>query len=147
MSVKNNKIEFLSKENFMFEKQFKTDDKKTKLRKAIIMLFGGAFVGFVNGFFGAGGGMLLVPLLTYGLGFQEKQSHATAISIILPLSIVSSIVYIENGVVDFKIFAPTLVGVIVGGIIGALFLAKTSNKILSFVFFLVMLVAGIKMVI
>jgi len=49
-------------------------------------LLAGLAAGFVNGFFGAGGGMVLVPLLIWLVGLPDKLAFSSAISIILPLS-------------------------------------------------------------
>ena len=62
------------------------------------VLLTGALAGFVNGFFGAGGGMLVVPLLIVLVGLADKQAFSSAISIILPLTIVSLVIYAKNGV-------------------------------------------------
>lgn len=64
----------------------------------------GLLTGAVNGLFGAGGGMLAVPVLTYVAGLDERKSHATAIAVILPLCIISTIVYALQGGFDYSIF-------------------------------------------
>ena len=46
----------------------------------------GTAVGAANSLFGGGGGMLAVPLLC-ATGYAEKQAHATAILVILPVSL------------------------------------------------------------
>ena len=56
------------------------------------VLLTGALAGFVNGFFGAGGGMLVVPLLIVLVGLADKQAFSSAISIILPLTVVSLVI-------------------------------------------------------
>ena len=40
----------------------------------------GALAGAANGFFGAGGGLFLVPLFTKWCGMEEKQAFATAVA-------------------------------------------------------------------
>ena len=118
--------------------------KKSKIKDAILV-FAGLFIGFVNGLFGAGGGMLAVPLLTMVAGLSMKRSHATAILVILPLCAVSSVVYLTKGISDGGIFAPTILGVVLGGVIGAYALKKCSNAFLQILFYGVMFLAGIKM--
>ena len=54
-------------------------------------LLTGGLAGFVNGFFGAGGGMIVVPLLILLVKLEDKNAFSSAISIILPLTIVSPI--------------------------------------------------------
>ena len=45
----------------------------------------GALAGAVNGLFGGGGGMVLVPLLSGWCGMEGKRSFATCVAVILPL--------------------------------------------------------------
>lgn len=120
--------------------------KKNNIKKWL-MPISGLFIGFINGFFGGGGGMLLVPALKFIGGNDQKKSQATAISIILPLSLISALIYTFKGVYDLGVGLSVGSGVIVGGIIGALLLNKLSNKCLCIIFYLLMLAAGIRMVI
>ena len=46
----------------------------------------GALTGAVNGFFGGGGGCVLVPLLTGVCGLEPKKAFATSVAVVLPLS-------------------------------------------------------------
>lgn len=48
----------------------------------------GTAVGLANSLFGGGGGMIAVPLLQR-TGLDEKRAHATAILLILPISLFS----------------------------------------------------------
>ena len=56
---------------------------------------GGFGAGVINGLLGAGGGMVVVPLLS-ALGVRGKKSHATALMVIVPLSLVSAILYLDG---------------------------------------------------
>ena len=118
---------------------------KSNKTRIIISVVGGIFVGFLNGFFGGGGGMIVVPLLIFLLSLEEKQAHATAIFVILPLSITSSLIYITNGGFDFFNLLYVMIGVVAGGIIGSLVLKKINNKVLRMIFAAIMIVAGIKL--
>lgn len=118
---------------------------KTNKLKIVYCIVGGILVGFINGFFGGGGGMIVVPLLIFLLGLEEKEAHATAIFVILPLSIASSIIYITKNSLDYINLLTCGLGVVLGGLIGALLLNKMNNKVLRIIFSGVMIIAGIKM--
>lgn len=108
------------------------------------LLFAGVFIGIINGFFGGGGGMICVPaLLLFGL--SNKQAQATAILIMLPISIASAIVYYTNGFVDWDKILYISLGSVAGGVIGAYLLKKLSNNVLQYIFALVVIAAGIRM--
>lgn len=118
----------------------------TKKNKLLTVIFG-AVTGFINGFFGGGGGMIVVPVMTLLMKIEQKTAHATAIAVILPVSIISTAIYFFSGTSGAE-FSPTLftsIGVTVGGIIGALILKKIDNKILVKGFAVVMFIAGIKL--
>ena len=120
--------------------------KKNDLKLKIYAIVIGLLSGFVNGLFGGGGGMIVVPLLTFLLKRKPKTAHATAILIILPLSILSGIFYAVFGKFSWKIALPTGSGVVLGGLLGALLLSKLKSKLISIIFSVVMLVAGLKMI-
>ena len=111
-----------------------------------LLILASVFVGFINGFFGGGGGMICVPVLEKFLHLDNKKSHATAIAVIVPLSLISSIVYITKTSVNWIQVLWVGIGVCAGGILGAILLKKINSKILRFIFATIMLVAGIKMI-
>ena len=135
----------MNQENLESTLKYKQETREKKHLREFFLVIGGIFTGFVNGYFGAGGGMLAVPLLNYAARLNTKQAHATAIAVILPLSVVSSIVYVKSGALDLNIFPPVLVGTVLGGIVGALLLNFLNSKILTTIFYLTMLVAGIRL--
>ena len=83
------------------------------------MVVGGGLIGLVNGFFGGGGGMIAVPILEKIMKLESKEAHATAISIIFPLSLISASVYVFNNYVSSLPLIYVSIGVVLGGILGA----------------------------
>lgn len=116
----------------------------TNKKKSVL---GGLGLGAINGLFGGGGGMVAVPILANTLGYPQKQAHATAILIILPVCAVSAITYIINGFIDFSVIIPATVGNVAGGLLGAEFLGKLNKFWVDLTFVAVMFVAGLRMVI
>lgn len=123
-----------------------TPPDERKKRRFLLALCGGA-IGVVNGLFGAGGGMLAVPVLAFAAGLPQKKVHATAIAVILPLCVVSTVVYAVRGGFETDILLPTVIGVLAGGIAGAALLKKLSAPVLNLLFYGLMLFAGIKMMV
>ena len=78
------------------------------------ILAGGA-AGLANGFFGGGGGSILVPLLTRGCGLEQRQAFATSVAVILPLCALSAAIYLLRGGLDLQAALPYLVGGLAGG--------------------------------
>lgn len=101
----------------------------------------GGAIGLFSGLFGGGGGMIAVPLLAR-LGYAQKQAHATAILIILPVCVFSFILYALEGYYSGTVLIPTALGVTLGGVLGANLLGKLPTKTVGFIFAILQAVAG-----
>ena len=115
-----------------------------KVKKLHIILFG-MLIGVINGLFGGGGGMIVVPVLTKFFGLTQKQAQANALFIILPISIASSIIYITHNSINFAESWKVILAIIVGGAGGALLLNKLDNKAVRIIFIILILVSGVSM--
>ncbi len=93
----------------------------------------GVCIGFLNGLFGAGGGIVAVPVLKK-LGLKQKQAQATAISITLPLSLAAIAFYAWRGTFAIQQGLLFIPGGIVGAILGSLLFKKLSNVWLRRIF-------------
>ena len=82
---------------------------------------GAAIAGFgagtLNGLFGAGGGMVLVPLLSFLTDMDEDRLFATSVSILLPVCAVSLIFSGDWASFSFYTALPYLLGSAIGGIL------------------------------
>lgn len=88
----------------------------------------GAAAGIANGLFGAGGGMLLLPLLTRLTDLEGHEVFASCVCIILPLSLVSAGVYALRGGSFALESVPYLIGGALGGVIAGLVLKRLPTK-------------------
>lgn len=104
----------------------------------------GALAGLANGFFGSGGGLFLVPLLTHWLRLDERKAFATSIGIILPLSLLSAFTYFWKGAIDFQAALPFLIGGAAGGVLSGWLFQKVPMRALRRIFALLILYGGVK---
>ena len=106
-----------------------------------VMAASAVIVGFMAGFFGIGGGLIMVPILFYLFSFagidQVFIMHlaiGTSFSIIIPTSIISTITHMKFKAVDFSIVKTFGVFVAIGVVLGTIFAVslKTSSLVLFF---------------
>ncbi len=116
-----------------------------KLFKKYYFYLLGALAGIANGMFGAGGGMIIVPLLTHA-GFNQKKAQATSISITVFLSVISLIVYLlKQSFSVLEAFKYVPLGLLGAGV-GALILKKISPKHLKIIFALILIISGVRLI-
>ena len=88
----------------------------------------GTLAGAVNGLFGAGGGMILVPLLTRLTPLKDQDIFPTSVSIILPICLVSLICTAVTEKIAWQQATPYLIGSAVGGILAGIWGRKIPVK-------------------
>lgn len=88
------------------------------MRKSYLgMIIAGTAAGAVAGFFGAGGGMVLIPLLTFLSDLSEEELFPSSIAVVFPICIVallSSAIYTP---LPWAQALPYLIGSAIGGIL------------------------------
>lgn len=120
--------------------------KKEKLMGLIKLWVIGVVSGLVNGFFGAGGGLIIVPMLKRFDDANSKVVHATTLGCVLFMCLSSSIIYLIDGVVDFKLFLFCVIGSLLGSVIAVKLLKNLKNTIIDLIFSVVLIVAGVSLI-
>lgn len=103
----------------------------------------GALAGLANGFFGGGGGMVLVPLLTRKCGLSQREAFANSVLIILPLCALSSVIYLVRGSLDLAAALPYLLGGLLGGVLAGRLFRRVNMLFLRRVFALFILYGAV----
>ncbi len=92
-----------------------TVDASTVVRVALT----GSLVGLLTGFFGVGGGFVIVPMLVLALGFSMPEAVGTSLLVIVINSVVALVMRAGAGGVEWSVVVPfavsSMAGVIVGG--------------------------------
>lgn len=86
-----------------------------KNRNLIGLIISGSAAGAVGGLFGAGGGMVLVPLLGLLTTMEDKQIFNSSIAIILPICLVTIAVSAVTDGIPWMEALPYLIGSAAGG--------------------------------
>ena len=104
----------------------------------------GLLAGAVNGLFGAGGGMVLVPLLAVLSGLEEDEIFPASVSIILPVCVVSLCFSLKQTPPDWVASLPYLIGSAAGGAAAGLWGKKLPVKWLHRLLGILILWGGIR---
>ena len=89
--------------------------------------------------------MVLVPLLIKFCNVEDKKAFASAISIILPLCLVSIITYYTKNIFPLRSATPYLIGGVIGGIVGGILFKKVSVPLLHKALGIIILWGGLKL--
>ena len=116
---------------------------ETQKPKLGFCLLAGALAGFINGFFGAGGGMVLVALLR----LEDKAAFSSAVAVILPLCAVSIAVYAVHDSLPLRDALPYLIGGAAGGVLAGLWFRKIPAKALHLILGGVILAGGVRLIV
>ncbi len=111
---------------------------------AIVKFIAGFGIGVVNVMLGAGGGMLTVPLYKK-MEMTQREAQINAVSTILPITIISAIIYYLNGNINISDTYIYLIPGLLGSILGTFIIKKTSNKVLTVFFGILMIWAGLRL--
>jgi uncharacterized membrane protein YfcA len=107
----------------------------------------GLLAGVSSGFFGIGGGIIIIPALIYMLGMQQKQAQGTSlVALLLPVGGLAVWNYWKSGVIDKESWILGVciaIGIFLGGWVGSKIAVNLDEVLLRRVFacFLVIVAA------
>ena len=103
--------------------------------------------GGVNGFLGTGGGIIFVYMLNAMTKNEKKDTFASTLCAVIPISIVSAIAYGKSGNIDTSLIKTLFLPTALGGLAGAFLADKIKTKYFNMCFCLLTIYSGICMVI
>ncbi|MCP4653075.1 MAG: sulfite exporter TauE/SafE family protein [Candidatus Omnitrophica bacterium] len=107
----------------------------------------GLVAGIASGFFGIGGGAILVPSLMYILGLTQHQAQGTTLAIMIPpIGLLAALKYYQQGNVNLSVAVFVCLGVFIGGFLGAHLAHKLPEIVLKRAFGALLLILSIKMI-
>ncbi len=112
----------------------------------LILLTVGLAAGFLSGLVGIGGGIIIVPVLVYFLGFSQHQAQGTTLFMfLLPIGILGVLNYHKQGFVDYKTALIICSTFIFGSYFGSKFAISLDQKTIKQVFGVIIILLGCKM--
>ena len=133
-------IKFIVKPVMTTREASQSADKKTRLIKSIVF---GVVVGFICGFVGAGGGMMMLLVLTTVLGYDLKTAVGTSVFIMSFTALTGSVSHFAlGGMPDITSLILCIVFTLVWALIAAKIANKASPKTLNRVTGVVLVIIG-----
>ena len=114
------------------------------MKKSVGFTISGICAGAVNGLFGAGGGMILVPLLTWLTPMEDREVFPSSVTIILPVCLVSLSFTLQRATIDPGITLCYLAGSVIGGLLAGILAKKIPSLWLHRILGIFILWGGIR---
>jgi uncharacterized membrane protein YfcA len=121
---------------------------------AVLLLIGGICAGFLAGFFGVGGGLVLVPILLVYYDavnvtslVSTHMALATSLLIVAGASLSSAVQYQRNGNVAWKAVLWMGAASVIGGLLGVMLAGGMQGKTLRQIFAAVVVFSAVRMLI
>jgi uncharacterized membrane protein YfcA len=112
----------------------------------LILLCVGLAGGLLSGLVGIGGGIIIVPVLVYFLGFTQHMAQGTTLFMFLfPVGILGVMNYYKEGFVDWKAAAVIAITFIAGSYFGSKIAISLDQQMIKKIFGVTIILLGIKM--
>lgn len=114
----------------------------------ISLIIIGLLAGVLSGVFGVGGGVIMVPLLVFLIGFNQHQAQGTSLAVLsVPVTFIAAYTYYKSGddVVNWKYALIIAACFVAGGFIGSKLAVSLNEQVLKKVFAVILLVTAIRM--
>ncbi len=116
------------------------------MHTAVLMLLIGLFAGTMGAILGIGGGMIITPIITLGLGLNIKYAIGASIIAVIATSSGSTIAFLKDDVLNLRVAMFLEIATSVGAIVGALLTGVFNPAILYFLFGCLLLFSSYNMI-
>ncbi|MBW4442035.1 MAG: sulfite exporter TauE/SafE family protein [Plectolyngbya sp. WJT66-NPBG17] len=111
------------------------------LEFTVIIALASVLAGLLGALTGLGGGVVVVPLLTLGLGVDIRYAIGSALVSVIATSSGAAIAYVREGYSNIRVGMFLEVATTFGAVTGALIAAKAPTRVIAIIFGLVMLLS------
>ncbi len=112
------------------------------IQTALIMIGVGIFAGIAGAILGIGGGMIITPILTLGMGLNIKYAIGASIIAVIATSSGSTIAYLRDNVLNLRVAMFLEIATTIGAIVGALLTGVLDPKYLYLLFGCLLVFSG-----
>lgn len=116
------------------------------ISEIVVLILTGIVAGIAAGFFGIGGGVVVIPMLIYFFGMTQHEAQGTSLAFLLaPIGILAFINYYKAGHVNLNYAVVLAITFIVGSYFGSKWAIKIPTDIMKKSFAVLIILLGIKM--
>lgn len=119
-----------------------------RMNTILVLIIIGLVAGIFSGMFGVGGGVIMVPLLVFALGYSQHQAQGMSLAVLaVPVTFVAAYTYHVSGEspLNFK-YAIIIAGCfVVGAFLGTKLAININETLLKKMFSVLLVVIAIKM--
>ncbi len=118
------------------------------LQIVLILIVVGLLAGVFSGMFGVGGGVVMVPIMVFALGYTQHQAQGTSLAVLaVPVTFFAAYTYHTTGEhpINFKYAFIIAICFVFGGYFGTKIAISISETLLKKIFSLLLIVVAIKM--
>ncbi|MGA7719652.1 MAG: sulfite exporter TauE/SafE family protein [Ignavibacteriaceae bacterium] len=116
------------------------------MEKTLLLLLIGLIAGVFSGVLGIGGGIVIIPMLVYFLGFSQHQAQGTSLGLLLPpVGALAVLNYYKAGFVDIRAALLMVITFLIGSYLSSLFAIHLSESIIKKIFAIFLLAYSMKL--
>jgi uncharacterized membrane protein YfcA len=134
-----------SKQNIQTGKNNDTRKNNLTIRKDVLGILSGFFIGILIGSTSIGSGVMIIPALILIFNASAHEAVGTSIAISVVLSVLGGIVYFSYGYVELSTTIFLTLGSIPGVFLGSKLSVKISGKLLKTIVIIIVTISGISM--
>lgn len=124
--------------------------KKTDMdiSTALLLLVIGLLAGILSGSVGVGGGVIMVPLAIYFLGYTQHQAQGMSLAVLaVPVTFIAAYTYHKNGhTLDWRYALIIAAAFIVGGFFGSKIAISINQQLMKKIFGVILIIVAVKMI-
>jgi len=118
------------------------------LKIILILIIVGLLAGIFSGMFGVGGGVIMVPLMVFALGYTQHQAQGTSLAVLaVPVTFLAAYTYHKTGdnPINFKYAIVIAICFILGSYFGSKIAISINETLLKKIFSVLLIVVAVKM--
>ena len=119
--------------------------KELNMTTILILRATGLVAGLLSGMVGIGGGIVIVPILVYFLGFSQHAAQGTTLAMfLLPIGILGAYNYYNAGYIDIKTALITASTFVIGSYFGSKISISLDQQTVKRIFGLIIFIISLR---